>query len=151
MKPFENELHRALRRLDPPPGFTRKVMARVEQGAAAKARLGWLRRLQTRLWSWDGAWSWRRSGLGFAAAAAMLLLAVSVMAVRQRRIRQERRQGELARAQVMEALHITSVKLHRVGARVRKASSDEPQGSGQRKTGRAKPEAALDLGSAILD
>jgi hypothetical protein len=34
----------------------------------------------------------------------------------------------LARAQVMEALHITSVKLHRVRAKVREATQDGNRG-----------------------
>jgi hypothetical protein len=150
MKPFEDELHRALRRRDPPPGFASRVMARVEQQAAAKARFAWLWRLRTRLWSWGGEGSWKRSA-ALAAAAAMLVLAVSVVAWRQHRIREEQRQGELARAQVMEALHVTSIKLHRVRTRVRNATKDGGQGSSEGRSSRAKPEAALDLASPILD
>src|SRR4029077_18668529 len=148
MKPFEDELHRALRRRDPPPGFASRVMARVERQAAAKVRFAWLWRLRTRLWSWGGEGSWKRSA---AWAAAMLALAVSVVAWRQHRIREEQRQGELARAQVMEALHVASIKLHRVRSRVRNATKDGGQGSSEGRSGRAKPEAALDLASPILD
>jgi hypothetical protein len=123
MQPLEDELGRALRRLDAPPGFTNRVMARVEQASASKPRPAWLRPLQA-FWSWAEAWTGQSAVLGLAATAAVLVLAVSFAAWRQHRLREEQRQGELARAQVMQALRVTSVKLQRVRSRVREATQD---------------------------
>ena len=116
MKPLEDELRNALRRREPPPGFAHRVMARVEARASAKKEPGrpWA------FWTWFGY----RARLGFAAVAAALLLAVSISVWRQHRIEVERREGEAARVQVLEALRITSVKLNRVRAKVRAASED---------------------------
>jgi hypothetical protein len=151
MRLLEDELHRALRRIDPPPGFVNRVMARVEQQAAAKPKWAWLPLLRPQFWMRAGAWSGRRVVLGLAVAAAVLILAVSFAAWRQLRIREEQRQGEMARAQVMEALRITSVKLHRVRKRVREATQDGVPGQHRGRTRRAKPEAVLDLALPIWD
>jgi len=121
MRLFDDELRRALRRLDAPPGFTNRVMARVEQAPAMKATSVWLRPVQA-LWNWAEAWTGRRAALGLAATAAILVLAVSFAVWRQHRLHEEQRQGELARAQVMQALRVTSVKLQRVRSRVRQAT-----------------------------
>jgi hypothetical protein len=121
MKPLEEELSNALQRREPPPGFTARVMARVEQVADARAPgkpeavrgRGW--------WNWFG----RRVSVNFgvvAAAAAMLLLAASLMVWQQRRMAQERREGEEARAELMEALRVTTSKLNHVRSKVREAT-----------------------------
>src|SRR5215469_15213006 len=105
MKPLEDELRRALRRREPTPGFTERVLARVRQEAEARpvassesaARPAQRRR-------WDG-WMWfgQRFRVGFAVTAAALLLVVSLSVWRQHREEQQRKEGEAARAQVMEA------------------------------------------------
>ena len=126
MKPLEDELRRALRRREPPPGFTQRVLARVRQEAGARSLAGV--RSEARLaqrapwarWSLFGP----RLRLGLAAAAAVLVLAVSLSVWRQRREEQERIAGAAARAQVMEALRITSAKLNRVRAKVAAATDD---------------------------
>jgi uncharacterized protein HemX len=151
MKPLEDELRRSLRRLDVPAGFANRVMARVEQQAAAKPGFAWYRLFRTEFWARARAWAGQRAVLSLAATAAVLVLAVSFVMWRQHRIREEQRQGELARAQVMEALHITSVKLHLVRTRVREATQDGVRLRDQRRTKSGKPEALLDLGSPILD
>ena len=129
MKHLEDELYRALRRIDPPPGFASRVIARAEQQAAVRPKNARLPSLWTRFRAWAGACSARGTVMGLAATAAVLVLAVSVATWRRHRIREEQRRGQIARAQVMEALRITSVKLHRVRTRVREATQD--QGSSQ--------------------
>ena len=151
MKPFDDELHHSLRRIDPPAGFADRVMARVQQESAPKPRRAWLRALRVGLWISSGTWSWQRALLSLAATASVAVLAVSVVVWRQHRIREEQRQGELARAQVIEALRITRVKLHRVRTRVREATADGAREPDRGRTGRTKPEAMLDSGLPILD
>lgn len=129
MKPLEDELRGALRRIDPPAGFAGRVMARVEQKNGVRPATGWLWPLRSWLRVWRGAWSTQRAVLGLAATAAALVLAFSFLAWRHYRIVEEQRQGELARAQVIQALHITSVKLNRVRTKVREATQDGTRGS----------------------
>lgn len=126
MKPLDDELRTALKRREPPPGFTQRVMARVEQlteererTASKPARAGW----PATPWSWFG----RKVSLSFGAVAAMtavVLLAVGVTLWQQHRIEQERRQGEAARAQLIEALRVTSAKLNHVRTKVREVTGD---------------------------
>jgi hypothetical protein len=126
MRPFEDELRRALRRREPPPGFTGRVLARVRQAADARTVAGAKSGAQpARRPLWPG-WSWfgPRLRLGLAAVAAALLLAVSLSVWQRHREEQQRREGEAARAQVMEALRITSAKLNRVRAKVEAATDD---------------------------
>ncbi|HUI42376.1 MAG TPA: anti-sigma factor [Terriglobia bacterium] len=126
MKPLEEELRNALRRREPPPGFTARVMARVEQQAEAQVRSAAQPVPRRAPWSWFG----RRMSVSFgvvAVATAMLALAVSVVLWQQRRIAQERREGEAARAQLMEALRVTTSKLNHVRTKVREATQDGVQ------------------------
>jgi len=83
MSRLDDELKVALGRVDPPPGFAGRVLARAES---------------------------RRSGRQWwiAAIAAGLLLAGGLEFERERRIRA---QGEAAKQQVIMALQITSNKL----------------------------------------
>jgi uncharacterized protein HemX len=124
MRPLEDELRRALRRREPPPGFTGRVLARVRPEADAR-NLG--AESESRPWRarW-GRWTWSgpRLRLGLAAVAACLLLAVSLFVWQRHREEQQRREGEAARAQVMEALRITSAKLNRVRAKVEAATGN---------------------------
>ena len=127
MKPIEDELRRALRRIDPPTGFTNRVMVRARDRSAVKSGFNWLRPFRMRFGSgdrWSGAWLGWKPALGFAMAVAVLLVVASAVVWHRRQVREEQRQGELARAQVMQALRITSVKLHRVRTRVQKATED---------------------------
>jgi len=126
MRPLEDELRQALRRREPPPGFTGRVLARVRREADARAlengggRAQVARRPLWTGWSWFGA----RVRFGFAAVAAALLLAVALSVWQRHRAEQERRQGEAARAQVMEALRITRAQLNHVRAKVEAATDD---------------------------
>ena len=127
MKQLDDELRKALRRREPPPGFSGRVMARVEQLAEertrAAAKPARAARSPWNPWSWFG----RRLSVSLgavAAVAAVLLLAVGLALWQQHRIQQERREGEAARAQLLEALRVTSAKLNRVRTKVR-AVTDE--------------------------
>lgn len=121
MKPLEEELKDALRRREPPPGFTARVMARVEQEAEARARRAAEPARRPTPWTWFG----RKLSVSFgavAAAAAVLVLAVSLVVWQQHRMAQERREGEAARAQLLEALRVTTSKLNHVRTKVRQAT-----------------------------
>ena len=128
MKPLEEELRNALRRREPPPGFTRRVIARVEQEAEARSQVKPEAVRRRAPWNWFG----RKVSVSFgavAAATAMLLIALSLVVWQQRRITQERREGEAARAELMEALRVTTSKLNHVRAKVRQATQhDVPPG-----------------------
>ncbi len=90
MDRLEESLKSALARKEPPGGFAQRVAAR----AAAPPRAA--------------AWVPQR----WIAAAAVVVMAVGGgMAYRQH-------QGEMAKEQVMQAMKITAVKLHRIQAHV---------------------------------
>lgn len=127
MKPLDDELRNALKRREPPPGFTGRVMARVEQLAEERARAGALAARERSPWWRLGPWFGRRLSVSFGAVAAVavvLLVAISFSLWQQRRIERERREGEVARAQLMEALQITSSRLNHVRTKVRSATED---------------------------
>jgi hypothetical protein len=126
MRPFEDELRRALRRREPPPGFTSRVMARVRQEADARTLAGAKSAIESAgRPRWTG-WGWfaPRLRLGLTTVAACLLLAVSLSVWQRHRQELQRREGEAARAQVMEALRITSAKLNHVRAKVDAATRE---------------------------
>ncbi|SPE33064.1 conserved hypothetical protein [Acidobacteriia bacterium SbA2] len=112
MNPWEESLREALRRKDAPPGFSDRVLARVRDLPAREKR-PWFRAF------------FARPALRWAAAVLCLAIAVSV-AYRGRQERQ-RRQGELARVQVKQALRIASVKLNAARRMVQEVN----QGTGQ--------------------
>jgi predicted integral membrane protein DUF2275 len=97
MNPWEESLREALRRKDAPPGFSNRVLARVRDLRAREKR-PWFRAFLA------------RPALRWAAAALCLVIAVSVAFWDQQQ--RQRRQGELARMQVKQALRIASVKLN---------------------------------------
>ena len=96
---FEDELRAALKRREPPDGFAERVLARAQSPQAA------------RLPSWRERWAWLIPGgrpvwVTAGVVAAMLLVASGV--------EYRRRQGELAKQQVMLALEIAGSKLNYV-------------------------------------
>ena len=99
MNPLEERLREALGRKDAPEGFSDRVLARVRDLPAREKR-PWFR-LRAFI---------ARPALRWAAGALCLAIAVGV-AYRGQQERQ-RRQGELARVQVKQALRIASVKLN---------------------------------------
>jgi hypothetical protein len=93
---LEQELKKALRRVDPPSGFAERVLARAEEEAKQKAR--------PRLWfNWLGMGPMR-----WAVACALCLVLASSGIVYH--LEREKR-GEQAKEQLMLALRITSGKL----------------------------------------
>ena len=123
----EDDLKEALRRKDPGPGFTQRVMARIGQqqeatapASAAKTRLPW--------------WRWilqSHPALAGAAAAVVLIIGSGLGYQRYQRVQEEKRveaqKAELAREQVVQALKITNAKLNHVFRRVSEPSAGEPK------------------------
>lgn len=95
MRPFEEELKRALARREPSEDFAGRVLARVQQGESAKPRRSWFR--LPRMWA-------------LAAAMALLLLPGGAGFLYQRHERSVR--GEQAKQQLLLALRIAGSKLH---------------------------------------
>jgi hypothetical protein len=89
MDRLEESLKSALARKEPPPGFAGRVAARAAAGPAAR--------------SYVPRWA--------AAAAVVVAMVGGGLAYRQH-------QGEMAKEQVMTAMKITAVKLHRIQAHV---------------------------------
>ena len=123
----EDDLKDALRRKDPGPGFTQRVMARIarQQEAEAPAR---------RIRTGGLRWLWTlRSHPALAGAMAALVLAIACwfgyqqyLDVQAKR-KAEERSAELARQQVVEALRITNTKLNHVFQRVNQPLVEEPK------------------------
>ena len=89
---LEQQLKNALERKDPPRGFADRVAARVEEEDSAPR-------------SYAPRW------MGVAAAVLVAVVG-SGLAYRHH-------QGEVAKEQVMTAMKITAIKLHRIQAHVR--------------------------------
>ncbi|MGE5327039.1 MAG: hypothetical protein ACM3NO_08360 [Deltaproteobacteria bacterium] len=103
MSPFDDDLRKALKRIEPPEGFADRVVARASlEGRPRQTLASRLRALfvpRTVRW---------------AAAMAVVCLVVVVGALRYREVQRERRQGEIASAQAKLALEIASAKLNAV-------------------------------------
>jgi hypothetical protein len=97
MNQFENELRRALQRVEPPQGFAERVLARTQTDHSELAPSRW----------WAGFLGTR--GLRWAAACALSVVLATSGFLYQRAM--ERRRGEAAKEQLMLALRITSSKL----------------------------------------
>lgn len=123
----EDDLRSALRRTDPGSGFTRRVMARVEQ---AKAAQGAPRPEPGHGWSWRGT-TWKLPPALIGAAAAVVLAIGGGLGYWQYQRIQSEREAELAKQQVMQALKITNAKLNHVLKRVSESMNEpavqEPQ------------------------
>lgn len=101
MKDLENELRAALRRPEPPPGFTNRVLARIARLPAPQAG------------RWQGVLSlFRVSKLRWAAASVVICLVMTIGVAQYRRAEHERAKGEAAKVQLMQALQIASTKLN---------------------------------------
>ena len=94
---IEQELKDALKRQQPPPGMTERVMAAIGSRETPAAR--------------PSFWRTYRAGLQLA-AAAVLIVAVGAGVARQREADRERQQSELAARQLMTALQIASEALN---------------------------------------
>lgn len=102
MTQMDDELKRVLRRVEPPDGFTERVLARVEEGNLRPLR--------------PSRSGFRGLVTGFAAAA---VLAIAVMGGLWYRAEQRRQaQGVEARRQVLLTLRIAGSKLHEIQTKV---------------------------------
>ena len=105
MTHMDNELRRALHRVDPPRGFADRVRARAETAAPASPK-------------WRATSSgWRTTGW---ALAATLAIAVGT-GMWYRAQEQRRAQGEEAKRQVLLSLNIASSKLRAIEMKVNHA------------------------------
>jgi hypothetical protein len=108
---LEQELKKALRRIDPPSGFAERVLARAENEGKQKGR--------PRVWL-----DWFRLGGGLRlAVAGALCLALASSGIVYRHERERR--GEQAKEQLMLALRITSSKLQIATASMQQMNSAE--------------------------
>ncbi|HEY0144249.1 MAG TPA: hypothetical protein VGF48_25410 [Thermoanaerobaculia bacterium] len=101
---LDNDLSRALRRESPAPGFSSRVLARIERDAS---------RITPRRPIW-----WRAA----AASLTFTLLLGGGYAAHQR---YERHKGEQAREQVMQALQIAGAKVRYAQQEVREIGSHD--------------------------
>jgi len=103
MSPFDDDLKKALKRVEPPEGFTEHVIARANVEARHRQTIaGRLRALFV------------PKQVRWAAAMAVVFLVIVAGALRYRAIQKERRQGEIASAQARQALQIASTKLNAI-------------------------------------
>jgi hypothetical protein len=103
MKPLDEELKSALRRVEPPAGFAERVLEQARREADSKPGIA----------HWLSGW-WRPQTLRWAAAFGFACILAAAGMVRYRENRQARIQGELAGAQARLALQIASSKLNAV-------------------------------------
>lgn len=97
---FERELREQLTAREAPEGFADRVMARVAVREKVRERRRWFR---------QPVWQW---------AAVTALAAVVAAGVGLQHEREQRREGEEARAQVMLALRITGTTLRDVERKI---------------------------------
>jgi hypothetical protein len=114
MRSLDDELRSALRRLEPPAGFVERVMARLAARPAPRA--GWAEAVRS---------FFRMPRLRWAAVgiAACLLLVIGVAQYQ----REQRAQGEMAKVQLKQALHIASSKLNLARKRVQGIDRRSPE------------------------
>jgi len=125
MNRFDEELKLALRREEPSPDFTDRVMARVaelQKREKPGEEAGWLRRL---------AEFFQPPQMKWATAGAMaILLVIAGFVVHHRRESERKRlaeiaEGERAKEQVMLAMRIVSAKLNVAQKKVNEAAGHE--------------------------
>lgn len=105
MKHLEDELKKAMRREEPPHGFTERVLAATSKAKPAP---------------WDRLFAW--PGLRWVLAGAMCL-ALMAAGLEYRQEQVEKARGEAAKAELMQALRITAYKLEFAQAKVQKFTS----------------------------
>ena len=129
MNRFDEELKLALRREEPSPDFTDRVMARVaelQKREMPGEEASWLRRL---------AEFFQPTQMKWAMAGAMaILLVVAGFGVHHRRESERKRlaeiaEGERAKEQVMLAMRIVSAKLKVAQKKVNEAAGHEDRGA----------------------
>jgi hypothetical protein len=121
MNPLERELKDALRRQEPSADFVERVMAQLPPAHAG-------RRVESPAWREALRNIFRVPALRWASAAA-LCLALVISVVAYQRYEQKRREGEMARAQVMLALRIASAKFNGALRQVKHVDGAERDGT----------------------
>jgi hypothetical protein len=118
MSRFDDELRLALRREEPSPDFTDRLMARIaelEKQEKPREKKDWLRKLaeffRPSQMNWAPGMRWTIAG---AMAVALIVAGVGVhrIRLRERQVEAERIEGERAKEQVMLAFGIASAKLN---------------------------------------
>ena len=125
MNRFDEELKLALRREDPSPDFTDRVMARIaelQRQEKSREKTDWLRRLMEFFQPPQMKWA-------MAGAVAVVLL-IAAFGVHRSRENERRRlaeiaEGERAKEQVMLAMRIASAKLNVAQKKVYETASHE--------------------------
>jgi hypothetical protein len=112
MKRLEEELGKALQRVEPPAGFAERVMARAAAAERTKAHTAW---------TWLGLF--QEPVLRWAATGALCLALVGG-GVLLKREQVRRAQGERAKEQLMLALRIAGSKLQIAQNSVREISDE---------------------------
>jgi uncharacterized protein HemX len=120
----EDDLRKALKRHDPGPGFTKRVMAGINQ-AEEKAHAG-----PKRPGFFSAVFSLARRPALAGAMAVLALAAGGGLGYWQHQVNERKRQDELARAkeaerQAIVALRITNAKLSHVFQRVRESQQND--------------------------
>ena len=98
MNRLEDHLRESLRRLEPPSGFAERTLARIPPQSQ-----GWMPRLVA---------LFRMPALRWATVGAVIVCLLIAGWVQQEHARRVRAEGEMAKAQLMEALRIASLKLN---------------------------------------
>ena len=101
MKLFDEELRRAFRRVEPPPGFVEGVIFKIRQSPEAHFSF---RRVFSSFF--------RHSGLRWAAASGLACVLAIAAVLQHRQHVQARIEGEAAKAQARVALQIASAELN---------------------------------------
>ena len=115
----DDDLAAALRRKDPGPDFTQRVISAVEAGSASAEAT----RVKSSNW-----WPFRFSPAFAAVAVAIVLVATSWIGVwRYREHRAQIARAEQARAQAILALRITNAKLNHVLRQVNQPDAPQPR------------------------
>jgi hypothetical protein len=115
----DDDLAAALRRKDPGPDFTQRVLSAVEAGRASAEGT----RAKTSRW-----WRFRFSPAFAAVAVAIVLVAASWIGVwRYREHQAQIARAEQARAQAILALRITNAKLNHVLRQVNQQEAPQPK------------------------
>jgi len=109
MSRFDDELREALKRVDPPDGFSERVLARV---AEERAKPSLIERFRRALWAPRMRW----------AAVGALSLAI-LAGVQHQRAVEQRARGEQAKEQVLLALRITAEQIQTAERGVRKLNA----------------------------
>ena len=107
MSNLEDNLKAALERTDPPPGFSGRVLARLN--GQASPQVAWWDPLSVLL---------RPPRIQWVALSIVLSVAIPFAGIRFQQERRLRAEGEKAKEQLVFAVHIAGNKLHRVQRKV---------------------------------